>query len=172
MKRRFLQVGAVLAICTGVYGVEVVDANALGFDPAAEPAANAVALQKALDGGNRKVVVAKPGTYGLDRTVFIDSHTELEFAKGVVLQKRCKYANVLVNRGAYNFGSETNASMFEITQELLAYLGRTGVVKDAPPRHNLWMDCGKATRHGVTFSNVLDGLKRCVDDYRLRRCTD
>ena len=74
--------------------------------------------------------------------------------------------------GAYNFGSETDLSMFEITQELLAYLGRTGVVKDAPPRHNLWMDCGKATRHGVTFSNVLDGLKRCVDDYRLRRCTD
>jgi dTDP-4-dehydrorhamnose reductase len=34
------------------------------------------------------------------------------------------------------------------------------------------MDCGKATRHGVIFSNVLDGLKRCVDDYRLRRCTD
>ena len=60
--------------------------------------------------------------------------------------------------GAYNFGSETNASMFEITQDLLAYLGRQGVVK--------------ATRHGVTFSNVLDGLKRCVDDYRLRRCTD
>jgi dTDP-4-dehydrorhamnose reductase len=74
--------------------------------------------------------------------------------------------------GAYNFGSETDLSMFEITRELLAYLGRTGVVKDAPPRHNLWMDCGKATRHGVTFSNVLDGLKRCVDDYRLRRCTD
>ena len=74
--------------------------------------------------------------------------------------------------GAYNFGSETELSMFEITRELLVYLGRTGVVKDAPPRHNLWMDCGKATRHGVTFSNVLDGLKRCVDDYRLRRCTD
>ena len=50
MKRRLLQVGAVLAICTGVSGVEVVDANALGFDPAAEPAANAAALQKALDG--------------------------------------------------------------------------------------------------------------------------
>ncbi len=111
MKRRFLQVGAVLAICTGVYGVEVVDANALGFDPAAEPTANAAALQKALDGGNRKVVVAKPGTYGLDRTVFIDSHTELEFAKGVVLQKRCKYANVLVNRGAYNFGSNEDITV-------------------------------------------------------------
>ena len=74
--------------------------------------------------------------------------------------------------GAYNFGSETEASMFEITQDLLAYLGRQGVVKDAPPRHNLWMNCGKATRYGVTFSNVLDGLKRCVDDYCLRRCTD
>ena len=44
-----------------------------GFDPAAEPSVTAVALQKALDGGNREVAVTKPGTYGFDRTVFIDS---------------------------------------------------------------------------------------------------
>ena len=37
----------------------VVDANALGFLPDAEPAANAAALQKALDGGMRKVVVSR-----------------------------------------------------------------------------------------------------------------
>ena len=88
-----------------------VDPAAYGFDPAAAPATNAAALQKALDGGNRKVVVSKPGVYGMDRTVFIDSHTELSFAKGVVLQKRAKYANVLVNRGAYNYGHDEDITV-------------------------------------------------------------
>lgn len=83
-----------------------VDPAVFGFDPSAEPSVNAAALQRALDGGRRTVMVTKPGVYGLDRTVFIDSHTKLMFAKGVVLQKRAKYPSVLVNRGAYCYGHD------------------------------------------------------------------
>ena len=109
--RSALALAAALATPFFAVAVDTVDANALGFLPDAEPAANAAALQKALDGGKRKVVVSRPGTYGLDRTVFIDSDTEIEFAKGVLLQKRAKYPNVLVNRGAYNFTSNVNITV-------------------------------------------------------------
>ena len=68
--------------------------------------------------------------------------------------------------GAYNFGSEVSRSMYEITREFLDYIGKDILLEDAPPRHNLWMDCGKARKLGVDFSCVEDGLKRCADDYR------
>ena len=67
--------------------------------------------------------------------------------------------------GAYNFGSETTQSMHEITKQLVALLGKKLVVEDAPPRHNLWMNCGKAKGYGVSFSDVLTGLTRCITDY-------
>jgi len=66
--------------------------------------------------------------------------------------------------GIYNLGSETAKSMFEITSEFVAFLGRNIKVNDAAPRHNLWMDCGKAKRYGIAFSTVEDGLKRCAED--------
>lgn len=72
--------------------------------------------------------------------------------------------------GAYNYGSETHLSMYEITQELVAALELPGEVEDlAAPRHNLWMDCSKAAQYGVVFSDVLDGLRRCLVDYNLPR---
>lgn len=69
--------------------------------------------------------------------------------------------------GAYNFGSETTLSMQELTKRLAALLGKPLAVEDAPPRHNLWMDCGKATRYGVVFSDVLTGLTKCLQEYGL-----
>ncbi len=69
--------------------------------------------------------------------------------------------------GAYNFGSETTKSMHEITKEFLTFLGKDIVLEDAPPMHNLWMNCGKAARHGVVFKSVEDGLKQCAKDYGL-----
>lgn len=69
--------------------------------------------------------------------------------------------------GAYNFGSETTLSMQELTKRLAALLGKPLVVEDAPPRHNLWMDCGKAARYGVVFSDVLTGLTKCLQEYGL-----
>ena len=70
--------------------------------------------------------------------------------------------------GAYNFGSETTKSMYEITKDFLAHIGKDIRIDDAPARHNLWMNCEKAKRHGVVFSNVEEGLKRCANDYRDR----
>ena len=69
--------------------------------------------------------------------------------------------------GAYNFGSETSKSMYEITKEFLAAIGKKLTVEDAAPRHNLWMNCDKAKQYGVIFSSVEDGLKKCAKDHNL-----
>ena len=69
--------------------------------------------------------------------------------------------------GAYNFGSETAKSMYEITEEFLALIGKNIRLEDAPPRHNLWTNCEKAKKHGVVFQRVEDGLKACAKDYGL-----
>ncbi len=67
--------------------------------------------------------------------------------------------------GVYNFGSETTKSMYELTKDFLALIGKTVALNDAPPPHNLWMNCEKARRCGVIFSSVEDGLKKCAKDY-------
>ena len=67
--------------------------------------------------------------------------------------------------GAYNFGSETESSMYDITKNFLALMGKNTPLCDAPPRHNLWMRCEKAGRYGVKFSTVEDGLARCAKDH-------
>lgn len=92
-------------------GMGIVDPAEFGFAPDAPAATNAAALQKALDGGMKWVRVMRPGVYGLDRTVFIDSDTEIDFAPGVVLQKRASYANILVNRGAFDYSWNTNITV-------------------------------------------------------------
>lgn len=70
--------------------------------------------------------------------------------------------------GVYNFGSETDQSMAKITRAFADYIGKDIQVIEGPEKHNLWMDCSKARKYGVVFSDVLDGLKRCADDYRER----
>ena len=69
--------------------------------------------------------------------------------------------------GAYNFGSETSKSMHEITEDFLALLGKNIRLEDAPPRHNLWMNCEKARKLGVDFRSVEQGLIACAKDYDL-----
>lgn len=71
--------------------------------------------------------------------------------------------------GAYNLGSETTKSMFEITTEFIGLIGKRITVNDVAPAHNLWMNCDKAKKHGITFSSVENGLKRCAQDYGLYR---
>ena len=87
---------------------KIVDPAEFGFSPDAAPDVNAAALQKALDGGKRTVRVSKPGVYGLDRNVYLDSDTTLDFAPGTVLKKMKPYQHVLVNRGAYSYGCDSN----------------------------------------------------------------
>ena len=73
----------------------------------------------------------------------------------------------LLPGGAYNFGSETTRSMYDITAEFLALIGKKIKLDDAPARQNLWMNCSKARRYGVDFSLVEDGLKKCAKDHGL-----
>ena len=67
--------------------------------------------------------------------------------------------------GIYNFGSETEKSMYELTRDFLKAIGKDLEVLDCAPQHNLWMNCKKARKHGVDFSNVEDGLVRCAREY-------
>jgi dTDP-4-dehydrorhamnose reductase len=69
--------------------------------------------------------------------------------------------------GAYNFGSETTKSMYEITREFLNLLGKDVKLEDAPPRQNLWMNCEKARLLGVDFPSVEEGLQACAVDHQL-----
>ncbi len=69
--------------------------------------------------------------------------------------------------GIYNFGSETTMSMYDITKGFMELLGKKVRVEDGFARHNLWMNCDKAKKHGVTFNLVMDGLFRCALDYKL-----
>lgn len=68
--------------------------------------------------------------------------------------------------GAYNFGSETERSIHDITRDFVNYIGKDIEVIDRAPGHNLWMDCSKAAAYGVSFSEVLEGLKKCAEDHR------
>ena len=77
-------------------------------------------------------------------------------------------ANVIkLPGGVYNFGSETTKSMYEITSDFLALIGRDTRLEDCAARHNLWMNCEKARKYGVVFQSVEDGLRACAGDYGL-----
>lgn len=73
----------------------------------------------------------------------------------------------LLPGGAYNFGSETTKSMYDITTDFLKTIGKGIRVVDCESHGNLWMNCEKARKYGVIFSNVEDGLKLCAKDYGL-----
>ena len=68
--------------------------------------------------------------------------------------------------GVYNFGSETTKSMYEITKDFLKVIGKNVMMEDAPPRHNLWMNCEKARKYGVKFRDVEDALRQCAEDHK------
>lgn len=69
--------------------------------------------------------------------------------------------------GAYNFGSETTRSIYDITVQFAAELRKDLEIRKEAPRHDLFMNCDKARKYGVEFSEVFDGLKKCVQDYGL-----
>ena len=71
----------------------------------------------------------------------------------------------LLPGGAYNFGSETTKSTYEITAEFLKAIGKNLEIIDTGSGHNLWMNCQKARKYGVDFSSAENGLLRCARDY-------
>jgi len=98
-----------------------VDPADYGFAAGAPPATNAAALQRSLDGGKRIVQVTRPGVYGLDRTVWLDSDTRLIFAPGVVLQKQTPYVHVLANRGLLSATWNSNITVEGATIDVNAF---------------------------------------------------
>ena len=66
--------------------------------------------------------------------------------------------------GAYNYGSETKQSMYEITKEYINILNREVELHDRPADYNLWMNCDKARKYGIEFSDALEGVVRCAKD--------
>lgn len=69
--------------------------------------------------------------------------------------------------GTYNFGSETTKSIYDITKDFLSIIGKNITLNEAPPRHNLWVNCDKAKSCGIVFSSAQDGLSKCTKDYNL-----
>ena len=69
--------------------------------------------------------------------------------------------------GVYNYGSENSLTMLETACWLRDRLGLRIDLRDAGPRHALWMDCAKAKRGGVCFPDTVGGLERCIEDYGL-----
>ena len=69
--------------------------------------------------------------------------------------------------GSYNFGSETDKSVYDFTADFLKYLGKDVKLLKGENGKSLRMDCSKARRFGVNFSSVSGGLKRCAEDYGL-----
>ena len=67
--------------------------------------------------------------------------------------------------GTYNFGSETTMSMYDITKFFLNALNSDLHLLDAPARHNLWVDCSKAKKFGISFRDIPGALLQCVEDH-------
>ena len=74
--------------------------------------------------------------------------------------------------GAYNYGSENALSMFDTISEIARRWGLpVEITADPQPRHNLWMDCQRLRRHGICFSDTVQGFERCLKDYDLNILT-
>ena len=78
------------------------NAHDFGFSPAASGLKNSYALQQAVDLGGT-IVVTQPGTYRMAATVYVGSHTTVQFANGVHLKKvdeQGPFSHVMLNKGA------------------------------------------------------------------------
>jgi len=71
--------------------------------------------------------------------------------------------------GVYNYGSENALTMLDTARWLKAELDLPVTLTDAGARPHLWMDCRKAEKAGVHFSDTVEGLRRCIAAYGLKR---
>ena len=69
--------------------------------------------------------------------------------------------------GVYNYGSENSLTMLETARWLADALGLEVKLRDAGPRHNLWMDGAKLRAQGIVFRDTVGGLRQCIEDYAL-----
>ncbi len=69
-----------------------------------------------------------------------------------------------VRGGVYNFGSETDLPMMSLMQETAKLMGLRKKLVPGERAHDLWMDCSALRAQGISFSNSLDGIKRCLQE--------
>ena len=69
--------------------------------------------------------------------------------------------------GVYNYGSANSLTMLETARWLAEELRLDIRLRDAGPRHNLWMDGAKLRAHGIVFRDTVGGLRQCIEDYAL-----
>lgn len=69
--------------------------------------------------------------------------------------------------GVYNYGSENRLSMFNTAQGFADTLGIDVDIEKANWRRSLAINCGKLQRAGIYIDDTQEGLKRCLQDYRL-----
>ncbi len=77
--------------------------------------------------------------------------------------------------GVYNYGSENELNMYDTAKVLFNALGYGGetyaellMEAEQLQRHNLWMNCEKIKKFGITFDTTADGFYRCVNDYGIK----
>ncbi|WP_051291303.1 hypothetical protein [Pedobacter glucosidilyticus] len=78
------------------------DAAQFGFSPTATGIQNSEALQKAINLGGT-IIVSKPGVYKFAQTVYVGSHTTIEFGNNVFIKKvneKGNFSHVFLNKGA------------------------------------------------------------------------
>ena len=149
-----------------------INASDFGFSPEASGTKNAVALQKAVDKGGT-VIVSKPGTYKLAGTVYIGSHTTLDFGNNVFIQKvneKGDFSHVIINKGAPTKTYDQNITIrglhilvnkMDVRKFVEAY-GLHGqlaffYVKDLKIERFRCLDLGKAQYgiHVCTFEDII-----------------
>ncbi len=149
-----------------------INASDFGFSPEASGIKNAVALQKAVDKGGT-VIVSKPGTYKLAGTVYVGSHTTLDFGNNVFIQKvneKGDFSHVIINKGAPTKTYDQNITIrglhilvnkMDVRKFVEAY-GLHGqlaffYVKDLKIERFRCLDLGKAQYgiHVCTFEDII-----------------
>ena len=73
--------------------------------------------------------------------------------------------------GAYNFGSENTLTMLETAKVLCDELGlkmELSEREETVDREDLWMDISKLRANGADFGSTVEGIQKCIADYRLK----
>lgn len=78
----------------------IVFAEDYGFSSGNSGSQNVTILNNILSGGNKTVIIMKPGTYDIADTILIENDTELICGKGVILRKSNNFVNFIRNKGA------------------------------------------------------------------------
>lgn len=93
------------------------DAAQWGFDPQASGIANQRALQQAVDSGGT-IIISQPGIYRLAGTVYLGSHTSVQFGVHTVVQKvneAGEFSHIFLNKGALTKTWDTDISITGLT---------------------------------------------------------